>query len=149
MNRANWALALASGLIAIVSLISIALSLSVPGIRSGKDWLAWTPDERYVFVEAFKAGYVSGSTNACNTAEELFRPREHVTDFSHRPSARCLQSTKSYSRPVEEYVKLITDFYTKCPKYQSAPDVYLMLLLTDNRRKSADELCQEGVRTDF
>lgn len=132
-----------------ISLIGIAFSRSSGGIRSGKEWLSWTPQQRLMFVETYVSGYTAGKTDACITAAELLAPNEKITNFSHQASADCIRRTKSYSRSASYYSDLITTFYKSCPKYDQAPDFYLMTLLTDDRVKTADDLCKEGVRTEF
>lgn len=133
----------------MIRLLASASSPTPSHPRSGKDWLSWTPEQRFVFLDAYTAGYSLGKTSACDIAADLFRPNEEITDVSRQPSARCLEKTKSYSRSADYYSQLITDFYTRCPKYEAAPLLYLMMLLSDDRLKTAAELCKEGVRTEF
>jgi len=138
----------AACLVVVAQLLSTPAQVSAPHIRSGRDWLLWSPEQRLLFVESYRAGYIRGTADACAGAIALVPPG-HSFDLSHDPTAVCLQHAKAYSKPVEYYTGLITEFYRKCPKYEAAPDVYLMMQLTDDRLKSADALCQEGVRTDF
>jgi len=104
-------------------------------------------------MDAYLDGYVSGKMDACSAAGDLFELDKLVQDPNDIVSARCLRHAKAYSRASDYYVKVITDFYTKYPKYRNIPDVYLMFLLTDDRYKTADEIYQaalEGkIRTRF
>jgi hypothetical protein len=118
-------------------------------IRTGKDWLSWTPEQRFVFMDAWGAGYSEGKTSACIAAAQLFVPNEEITEVTKQASARCIDKTKSYSHSAEFYSQLITGFYMTCPKYEAAPVIYMMTLLSDDRIKSADQFCKEGVRTEF
>jgi hypothetical protein len=141
------------GILVLLTLIPLlAATSSKPSsdhIRSGKDWLSWTPEQRFVFVDAYTAGYSRGKTLACIAAAQLFVPNEEITDFTKQASARCIDKTKSYSHSADYYIQLITDFYTSCPKYQAAPLLYMVTLLSDDRLESADKMCREGVRTEF
>jgi len=114
--------------------------------RTGREWLSWSPEERSVFVEAYLAGYMSGKTDACEAAAQLFEPHEHIVDFAHSASARCFQHAKGYSKTVSHYAGLMTDFYTKYPKYGGISDVDLMLLLTGDRYRTADEVYQAALK---
>src|SRR2546428_12828040 len=47
-----------SSLLNLSTFVSTIAQVSVPQ-GAGKDWLSWSPEERSVFAEAYKAGYVS------------------------------------------------------------------------------------------
>ena len=150
MNR--QATVLPAVTLAIGLFVSTIAQVSVPQ-GAGKDWLSWSPEERSVFAEAYKAGYVSGKSDACEAAARLFEPHERVTDFSRSASARCLQHAKAHSKTIDHYTEVITTFYSKYAKYEGIPYAYLMLLLTDDRYNTADEIYQAAlkgeIRTNF
>lgn len=144
MKREIFFLQLVFTAMLLISLLAETVDAARPqGLRSGKDWLSWTPKQRFVFVDTYMAAYTGGKTDACIAAAKLFAPNEKITNVSRQASARCLQNTKSYSRPVEYYTHLITDFYAICPKYEAAPDLYLMTLLSDDQLKTADEFLRK------
>jgi len=141
-----------TGALAAIMVIATRVQVASPP-RSGQGWLSWSPQVRSVFMDAYLDGYVSGKMDACSAAGDLFELDKLVQDPNDIVSARCLRHAKAYSRASDYYVKVITDFYTKYPKYRNIPDVYLMFLLTDDRYKTADEIYQaalEGkIRTRF
>jgi hypothetical protein len=150
VQREKFKLHSALILVVVFPLLALAGSSQRPErIQSGKDWLSWTPEQRFVFLNAYVAGYSRGKTLACIEAAKLFVPNEEITDVTKQASARCIDSAKSYSRSGMYYVRVVTDFYSICPKYDAAPLLYLMTLLSDDQLKSAEELCREGVRTEF
>ena len=94
---------------------------------------------------AYLDGYASGRMDACSGANDLFELDKPVQDPKDIVSARCLRHAKAYSKSPDYYVKVITDFYAKYPKYRNIPNVYLMFLLTDGRYKTAEEIYQAAV----
>ncbi len=127
---------------------------SVPRAQSGtgREWLAWTPAERSAFMNGYLTGYLRGTSKACNATDYLFEvDKPHST--ADRPSERCHGRVESYSKDLDAYTTVLTDFYKKHPQYENVPSAYLLSFLTDNQFKSADELyemAQKGeLRTNF
>lgn len=143
--------ATAGALAAILVIATRVPAASSP--RWGEQWLSWTPEVRTVFVDAYLAGYVDGKIDACVVADALFELDKPIQDPKDAVSARCLRHAKAYSRASDYYVKVITDFYRNYPKYGNIPYFNLMVLLRDDRYKTADEIYQaalEGkIRTRF
>jgi hypothetical protein len=119
---------------------------------AGEGWLSWTPEQRNIYVDAYLSGYISGKTNACIAAAELFEGGRQVS-LDDAADRNCFRHAKAYSKGRDDYAALITGFYTKCPKYENAPYAYLMLQLTDDRYKTAEGLCEMAekgeLRTNF
>lgn len=142
-----------AGALAAILVIATGIQVASPPRWSGEEWLSWTLEVRTVFVDAYLDGYVSGKMDACSTADDLFELDKPVQDPEDIVSARCLRHAKAYSKASDYYVKVITDFYTKYPKYGNIPYLNLMLLLRDDRYKTAEEIYQaalEGkIRTRF
>lgn len=124
-----------------------------PSQWKGEEWLSWSAEVRTVFVDAYLAGYTSGRSDACLAADDLFDLDKPVHSPEDMVVARCKRHAKSYSKTSDYYVKVITDFYQKYPKYRNIPYVYLMFLMSDGWYKTADEIYQgalEGkIRTTF
>ncbi len=133
-----------TGALGAILVIATAVQAASPP-RWGEEWLSWAPQVRSVFMDAYLDGYVSGKVDACSRANDLFELDKPVRDPKDIVSARCLRHAKAYSKASDYYVKVITDFYTKYPKYRNIPYLNLMLLLTDDRYKTADEIYQAAV----
>jgi len=105
-----------------------------------------------VYVDAYLSGYVSGKTDACVAAAELFEGGKQVS-LDDTVDKRCFRHAKAYSKARGDYLIFMTEFYVKCPKYKTVPYTYLMLQLTDDRYKTAEKLCQMAengeIRTSF
>jgi hypothetical protein len=131
----------------------MAAQVSTPRPGSGEEWLSWKPEERRLFVGAYLDGYQRGKTDACIAAGELFDQHKPVHDLEDLPDRRCFRHAKAYSRKPDDYVAVMTNFYTNHPQYRNIPRIYLIFLLTDDRYKTADEIYQAAlkgeIRTDF
>ena len=143
----------------IVGVFSVLLVASTPArmdsqaIATGEEWLSWSQQQRSVFVDAYLMGYLSGKSDACIGAADLFELDKPVQDLNESVDRRCFRHAKSYSKRADYYTGVITQFYTEHPEYRNIPNIYLMLLLIDDRYKTADEIYQAAVkgeiRTDF
>ena len=134
----------AVGALALLFLVVAAARVASPPRWRGEEWLAWSPQVRSVYGEAYLAGYLNGKLDACNAAMDLFE-LDKPTDLSNTVATRCRSHAKSYSKTSEYYVKVITDFYQEHPEYRNFPYAYLMFLMTDNWYKTADEIYQAAV----
>lgn len=125
-------------------------------------WLAWTADQRNIFIVGLVSGYQMGSLKACNSVDDLFEIGQphHPGDKQHPtniPSGRCLAAIDTYSKCVlkessypsvdcSAYTGTITEFYTKHPEYRGIPFTYLFEFLSDSKHKTADELYQMALK---
>ncbi len=145
------ALAISAALVAL-SLAVVRTQPASPSREAGQEWLSWSPDVRIVFAQAYLSGYLSGKTNACMAAAELFESGP-VHDLSESADARCFRRAKSYSKTSDHYARVITDFYQKYSQYRNIPYAYLMLVMTDDRFTTVDEIYQAAlagkIRTRF
>ena len=122
--------------------------------HDGTQWLAWSNRERVWFVAAYIDGYEMGVHNACESADHLLdlkanRTYDHTKDEIVVPSGVCEKGAGHYSRfkpnstgdpDVSAYTGVLTQFYAEHEEYRSIPYEYLMQYLTDDQRKSADDL---------
>jgi len=136
-----------------------AQSRSVELDRGG-EWLSWTPGQRATYIDGFLTGYLQGTDQACNVAQELFGDIKtyHLGDAQHpsdMPAARCLAKMETYSKVrfreatalnFSPYTEPITEFYTKHPEYRGIPFVNLVILLSDRNHKTADQLYQMALK---
>jgi len=138
----------------------VALFLTVEGeiaqnqVARGGEWISWTAAQRSSYVYGYLNGYMKGTVDACNAADDLFEvgqphrlgDEQHPTDI---PSGRCLahmdrefSKAKFVSSGLDAgaYTSVITDFYTKNPEFQGIPFDTLLLLLSDKKHKAVEEL---------
>ena len=122
--------------------------------HNGKQWLAWDSRDRDDFVDAYIDGYEFGVHDACEATDRQLdlkpgRTYEHDKDEIVLPSGICRKGSPHYSKfklipnndvDMSAYTGVLTGFYTKHPEYQDIPFEYLMLYLTDDQNKTADDL---------
>jgi hypothetical protein len=152
-----------SGAAAIALLLIIASGAQVGPVQldRGGEWLSWSSRERAEYVDGFIAGYLQGSHQACEAAEDLFadpKASYRLGDENHAsemPSARCLARTEKYSKAkyregsgldLTAYTEVITNFYTNHPEYRGIPFVNLLRLLSDGTNKTAEQIYQMALR---
>jgi hypothetical protein len=97
---------------------------------------------------------MKGTIDACNAADELFEVGQpHRLGDEHHPteipSGRCLEHMDREFSKVRfvksgtdggAYTSVVTDFYTKYPEYKGIPFTTLLLLLSDKKHKTVEEL---------
>jgi hypothetical protein len=140
----------------VLSLISCKEERVSPKIReAGREWLSWTPQERYRYVYGFLDGYLMARHTACLAADSLFEvgqphrmgDEQHPTEY---PSGRCLASVDEYSRfkftdstvDLSPYTIPITEFYAKHPEYRAILIPSLLEFLSDKQCSTSDQLFQ-------
>jgi len=119
----------------------------------GEEWLSLTPQTKSYLIGAYLDGYLAGKIDACAAADDLFAEQKPIHDPKDSVDQRCVRKAKSYSKDVDDYIGVLTDFYTKYPQHRNIPNLYLIQILTDDRYTTADGIYQMAVkgeiRTDF
>jgi hypothetical protein len=140
--------------ICVALLLLTSAAVAAPAeIGGGKEWLAWSPAERNVYIRGFIEGYWRGTHSTCELADDLFEVGKPHRLYQG-PSGRCEARLDNYTKietPASKpdftaYTTVMTEFYTKYPEYQNIPQVYLMSFLTDRNYKTADQLYQMAVK---
>jgi len=144
---------LAIGLSAVF-IVAMGADVDKPkDLYEGKEWLAWTPKERNVYMQGFIQGYWGASHDACRLADDLFEVGKPHR-LGQEPSGRCQERLGNYTKIRMEdsgpdfstYASVLTEFYTKHPEYQNIPKVDILSFLTDRNFKTADQLYQMAVK---
>jgi hypothetical protein len=144
MARITRVFALA-GTSAVLMLITVAASVISPQRGTGQEWVSWSPEQRGTFIDGFVTGYVMGARRACDVTNDLFEVGK-MQRLGKDPSARCSARLELYSKDLQSYTTVLTDFYTQHPNYQNIPVVYLMRFLSDSQFKTSDELYQMALK---
>jgi hypothetical protein len=154
MNRTVHAVLFVGTLVAMLPSLSAQVHLKQTDLEMGQQWLSWTSAQRNSYVYGFIDGYMKGTVDACLAADELFEVGQpHRLGDEHHPtevpSGRCLARVdREYSKgkltesgmDTSAYTSVITEFYTKHPEYRRVPFSSLLLLLSDKKHKTAEEL---------
>jgi hypothetical protein len=147
------------GLVASLMIGRTTVEVHPEQLERGGQWLSWTEIERNAYAYGLISGYLTGSLEACNAADDLFEVGQpHKLGDQHSPSempsARCLAKRDNYSKckyansvvDCSAYTTVITEFYTKYPDQRQIAFVDLMRLLSDRSYKSADQLHKMALR---
>ncbi len=116
-----------------------------PGdVAQGDLWIGWSPDHRLGLVEGLLDGSYWGYFQACNEASLAARSVPNLGD-------RCMEHIPAAHLKSEQYVSLMTEFYSKYPEDRALPMRRLLMKLlepsmgVDGVHKWLDELI-ESVR---
>jgi hypothetical protein len=143
------------GTLALVLIVlTHAAPQSTPRRPSSDDkWLSWSAETRATFVAAYLDGYQSGTFNGCNAAGELFEVGKTFSNLDDLPVRRCNRKAKHFSKETNDYISVLTDFYTRHPQFRNIPHFYLLENLIDGQYKTGDEIYQAAlkgqIRTSF
>jgi hypothetical protein len=119
-----------------------------PGdVGEGNWWIGWSPDHRLGLVQGLLEGSYWGYFNACTEASVIARSLPDLGD-------KCLAHIPAAHLKSEEYVALITEFYSKYPQDRALPIRRLLMKLlepkmsVDGVHKWLDELIESVRRSD-
>jgi hypothetical protein len=110
---------------------------------TGGRWLSWNVETRGDFVDSYLEGDLDAKIDACHAAYVLFVPRGTPDGTGENSlEGKCFRAVKSYTQTVDEYVSVITDFYTKYPQYRNFSALDLLRAISDGHYTTADGLNQ-------
>jgi hypothetical protein len=118
-----------------------------PGdIASGNLWVEWSPDHKLGLVEGLLDGSYWGYFQACNEASLAARSVPNIVD-------KCLEHIPAAHLKSEQYVLLMTEFYSKYPEDRALPMRHLLMKLlepgmgADGVHQWLDELIESARRS--
>lgn len=108
----------------------------------GKQWLAWQNADREDFVIAYLSGHYYGVKEACEIHDGLAPATSLHRSVDCRAIApRYSYKSDSFGNPdLSKYTDVLTRFYTEHSEYRFVPCARLLVYLTDDQHKSADDL---------
>jgi hypothetical protein len=119
-----------------------------PGdVGEGNWWMGWSPDHRLGLVQGLLDGSYWGYFHACTEASVIARSLPDLQD-------KCLAHISAAQLKSEQYVALITEFYSKYPQDRALPIRRLLMKLlepqmsVDGVHKWLDELIESVRRSD-
>lgn len=141
------------GVCVALALVMGAGSATAERLNEGKEWLAWTPVERNVYLRGFIEGYWRGSQSTCALADNLFEVGKPHR-LGQEPSGRCEARLEEYTKikttdsglDFSAYTTIITEFYTKYPEYQNIAKAHILYFLSDRNFKTVDQLYQMALK---
>lgn len=117
-----------------------------PGdVAQGDLWMRWSTDRRLGFVQGFLEGSRSAYVLACGNAESLAPSVPNL-------NSDCLAQFPPAPLKASEYVRLVTDFYSKYPRDRQLTIRRLIIKLSEpdmtvvGVHKWLDEIVKERER---
>src|SRR5208283_5251477 len=109
----------------------------------GEEWLKWNADTRLLYVSAYLTGYDRGFAEGCKMAEEV-----GMSKPMGLPGEKCISREPGHSKNLEEYVDMVTKYYTVYPRDRYVTIRTVLEGLSDTRRLSLQQIHQYSGETD-
>src|SRR5713101_5168326 len=114
-------------------LIAVAFSpttsFATDAFEAGNDWLKWNNETRLAYASAYVRGHGRGFRDGCVVGQEVYS----VGKSSGLPGEKCVAKLAPYSKPLEEYVAVITEYYHSYPSDREVPIFRVLEGLSDAR----------------
>ena len=133
----------------------------IDGHAGGAEWKDLTETERSTYVEGYLGGYGMGTFAACDITDRLFDAKgpPFLADGAiNTASNQCIRALNRYDRAglhgkerpdYTMYTDVMTELYTKYPKYDAVPIAWMLSLMYDKGYTSTDQLFQKLERHDM
>ncbi len=117
-----------------------------PGARTSKDgeiWLGWDVGRRTGYVDGYINGNRDGHNAGCHAAFHIFLPKEGIISQPTNVISRCFAEEVHFTKgQAPDYISEITKFYEQYPSDRDAPLNYVLELISDRERKTAEQMHQ-------
>ena len=99
----------------LVVFLAIVLSsgrgFGANAIVEGDDWLKWSDETRVAYVRAYLTGHALGFRDGCEAGQRVYAAGKP----KGLPGEKCLPEAPAYSKYLESYATMITEFYRTYP----------------------------------
>lgn len=120
----------------LVLLLAVAVkperSLSATPIAEGEAWLKWSDETRVAYVSAYFWGHARGFRDGCEAAERI-----SAGGKLKRP---CTAEPPVYSKILEDYAGMVTEFYRSYSTDRSVPIFQLLDGMSDKRNLTIQQM---------
>jgi hypothetical protein len=120
----------------LVLLLAIAVnpgsSLGATPTAEGEAWLKWSDETRLAYVSAYFSGHARGFRDGCEDAERI-----HAGGKLKGP---CTAEPPVYSKMLEDYAGMVTEFYRSYPTDRSVPIYQLLDGMSDKRNLTIQQM---------
>src|SRR5215475_14239233 len=103
--------------------------------ETGDIWMRWNDEAKLQYISAYLLGNSRGFRDGCEMGQKLYS-----ADKAGLPGEKCTGKFVKYSKSMEEYVKLITDYYSAYPNDRSVPIFKLIEGLSDARNLAIQKM---------
>lgn len=122
----------------LVFSLAVALgceALAANPFETGDNWMRWNDDAKLQYISAYLLGNSRGFRDGCEMGQQTYS-----ADKAGLPGEKCIGKVAKYSKNMEEYVKLITDYYNAYPDDRSVPIFKLIEGLSDARNLTIQKM---------
>jgi len=128
-----------SGLLFLVSLVASPIPL-IAQSTEGDAWLKMSSETQTGFLRAYTAGVSWGFAQGCNAYYGTARSMGKHHTLKSNPFGQCLSKALQFSRPVDSYVKQLTEFYTSFPADRNVSFERIMEKLSDSEGMTSEQI---------
>ena len=107
-----------------------------PSIALGEQWLKWSDETRFVYVLAYLGGRAHGFVDGCKVGQKMYLTRK----MTGLPGESCIRSAPEYSKHLEEYSEIISNYYRSYPEDRNVPVFVVLDGLTDARHLTIQQM---------
>ena len=125
-------------LLLVVSLLMLLSGriLAASSIVEGDDWLRWNEETRSAYVSAYTWGFERGFRDGCEAGQRVYA----VGKPKGLPGEKCLPKAPTYSKYLESYAAMITEFYRTHPDDKRIPIRSLLEGMSDQRNLTQEQM---------
>ena len=105
-------------------------------LPAGDDWSNWSDDTRIGYISTYILGYARGFRDGCETGQGIYSKGEPT----RTPREKCFDKAYRYSKNLEDYAELITEYYRTYPSDRKVPVFKLVEGLSDNRNLTLQKM---------
>ena len=104
----------------------------------GDGWLRMEPTTRTGFLWGYTIGLSRGFAEGCSAYNRIVPFQRH--NLHNDPFGKCIGRGPGFSRPVDYYVKQVTDFYEFFPADRNVPFEEVLKKLSDSENMTPSQM---------
>ena len=116
--------------------LSSGRSLGANSLKEGDDWLKWSDETRLIYVSAYVSGHARGFRDGCEAGQRIYS----VGKSKGLPGEKCIPESPTYSKYLESYVGMITEFYRTYSSDNGVPIWRLLDDMSDKRNLTLKQI---------
>jgi hypothetical protein len=113
-----------------------------PSAFEGDFWMGWNHTERINFLRGMIIGYDDGYNKACTEAESITGEKQKEGTLAQDVYDECLKGQLRFLTSLENYEKVMTEFYSQYPGDRDLPLDRFVLMLSGPDHKTPEQIHQ-------
>lgn len=124
----------------LVVLLVVALnpgrSFGANQFEAGDDWLKWSDETRLAYVSAYLWGHARGFRDGYEAGQRIYSTGKSVG----LPGEKCIPEHPGYSKNLEDYAGITTEFYRSYPNDRRVPIFKLLDGMSDKAKLTIQQM---------